>query len=103
MDWDSHINVEYSGSGRCVQYLYKYCYKGPTRRERIEMNSEEDRDSEDEIKLFIYGQVACAMSAVWQFYGYQDYPASQPAVCSFKVRTPQQLNNIVKSGQISEL
>jgi hypothetical protein len=30
MDWDSHINVEYSGSGCCVQYLYKYCYKGPT-------------------------------------------------------------------------
>jgi hypothetical protein len=23
MDWDSHIYVEYSGSGRCVQYLYK--------------------------------------------------------------------------------
>ena len=21
MDWDSHINVEYSGSGHCVQYL----------------------------------------------------------------------------------
>ena len=67
------------------------------------MNSEEDHLSEDEIKLFVYGQVACAMSAVWKFYGYQDYPASQPAVCSFKVRTPQQLKDIVKSGQISEL
>ncbi len=22
MDWDSHISVEYSGSGHCVQYLY---------------------------------------------------------------------------------
>jgi hypothetical protein len=22
MDWDSHINVEYSGSGHCVQYLW---------------------------------------------------------------------------------
>jgi hypothetical protein len=22
MDWDSHINVEHSGSGHCVQHLY---------------------------------------------------------------------------------
>jgi hypothetical protein len=29
MDWDQHINVEYSGSGHCVQYLYKYPFKGP--------------------------------------------------------------------------
>ena len=28
MDWDSHINVEYSGSGHCVQYLYEYLFKG---------------------------------------------------------------------------
>jgi hypothetical protein len=27
--WHSHINVEYSGSGHCVQYLYKYLFKGP--------------------------------------------------------------------------
>ncbi len=26
MDWDSHINVEYSGSAYCALYLYKYCY-----------------------------------------------------------------------------
>ncbi len=25
MDWDSHINVEYSCSGHCVQYLYEKC------------------------------------------------------------------------------
>jgi hypothetical protein len=23
MDWDPHIDVEYSSSGHCVQYLYK--------------------------------------------------------------------------------
>ncbi len=33
IDWDSHINVEYSGSGHCVQYLYKYIFKGPAQRE----------------------------------------------------------------------
>ena len=40
MDWDSHINVEYSGSGHCVQYLYKYLFNRPAGRERIEMYSE---------------------------------------------------------------
>jgi hypothetical protein len=43
------------------------------------------------------------MGAMWRFYGYQDYPASIPAVCSFKVQTPQQLDFIVKSGKISDL
>jgi hypothetical protein len=39
MDWDSHINVEYSGSGHCVQYLYKYLFKGPAQRKRVEVYS----------------------------------------------------------------
>jgi hypothetical protein len=64
MDWDSDINVKYSGSGHCVQYLYKDCFKGPTKREQIEMNLEQIQDSEDEIKFFIYGQVSWSMSAM---------------------------------------
>jgi hypothetical protein len=103
MDWDSHIIVEYSGSGHSVQYLYKYLFKGPVQIKRIEMNSEQECDSYDEIKLFIYGQVVCAMGAMWRVLGYQDYSASIPAVCSFKVQTPQQLDYIVKSGKISDL
>jgi hypothetical protein len=103
MDWDSHINVEYSGSGHCVQYSYKYLFKGPAQRERIEMYSEQEHDSHDEIELFIYRQGVCAMGAMWHFYGYLDYPASIPAVCSFKVQTPQQLGFIVKSDKISDL
>ncbi len=68
-----------------MQYLNKYLFKGPAQKERIEMYSEQEHDSHDEIKLFIYGQVVCAMGAMWCFYGYQDYPASILAVCSFKV------------------
>jgi hypothetical protein len=85
MDWGSRINVKYSGSWHCVHYLYKFCYKGQTQREQINMDSEQMQDSEDEIKLLIYGQVLCSMSAMWHFYGYQVYPASTPAVCSFKL------------------
>jgi hypothetical protein len=39
-----------------VQYLYKYLFKGPAQKERIKMYSEQERDSHDEIKLFIHGQ-----------------------------------------------
>jgi hypothetical protein len=59
-----------------VQYLYKYLFEGPAQKERLEMYSEQERESHDEIKLLIYGQVVCAMGAMWRFYGYQDYPAS---------------------------
>jgi hypothetical protein len=103
MDWDSHINVKYSGSEHYVQYLNKYLFKGRAQRERIEMYSEQEHDSHDEIKLFIHRQVVPAMGAMWHFYGYQDYPASIPAVCSFIVGTTQQLDFIVKSGKISDL
>jgi hypothetical protein len=96
MDWDSHINVEYSGSGHCVQYLYKYLFKGPAQRERIEMYSEQEHDSHDEIKLFIHGQVVCAMGAMWRFYGYQDYPASITAVF-FQSANSTAIGFIVKS------
>jgi hypothetical protein len=67
------------------------------------MYSEQERDSHDEIKLFIYGQVVCAMGEMWRFYGYRDYPASIPAVCSFKVQTPAQLDLFVRSVKISDL
>jgi hypothetical protein len=55
MDWDSHINVEYSGLANCALYLYEYCYKGAARKERIDLSPEQEQDSLDEIKLFIHG------------------------------------------------
>jgi hypothetical protein len=67
------------------------------------MYSEQESDCHDEIKLFIYGQVVCEMGAMWHFYGYQDYPASFPALCSFKVQNPEQLDFIVRSGKILDL
>ncbi len=63
MDWDSHINVKYSGSAYCALYLYKYCYKGAARKERIDLGSEQEHDSLDEIKLFIYSRIMCSMAA----------------------------------------
>jgi len=103
MDWDSHINVEYSGSAYCALYLYKYCYKGAARKERIDLSPEQEHDSQDEIKQFIYGRIMCSMSVVWRMYGYQDYPAPEPPVCSFKVRTGAQLDDIAQRKEVSDL
>jgi hypothetical protein len=30
LDWDGHVNVEFSANSRCVLYLYDYLYKGTT-------------------------------------------------------------------------
>jgi hypothetical protein len=87
MDWDSHLNVEYSGSAYWALYMYKYSFKGAVRKERIDLGSEKEQDSLDEIKLFIYGRIMCSMAAVWRMYRYQDYPAPEPPVCAFKVRS----------------
>jgi len=103
MDWDSHINVEYSGSAYCALYLYKYCYKGAARKERIDLSYEQEQDSQDEIKMFIYGRIMCSMSAVWRMYGYQDYPSPDPAVCAFKVRTGAQLKDFIQRKEVTEL
>ncbi len=97
MDWDSHINVEYSGSAYCALYLYKYCYKGAARKERIDLGSEQEHDSLDEIKLFIINsRIMCSMVAVWRMYGYQDYPAPEPPVCAFKVHRGAQLKDFIQ-------
>ncbi len=54
MDWDSH-NVEYSGSAYCALYIYKYCYKGAARKERIDFSPEQEHDSYDKINCSYTG------------------------------------------------
>jgi hypothetical protein len=96
MDWDSHIKVEYSGSAYCALYPYKYCYKGAARKERIDLGSEQEHDSLDEIKLFIHGRIMCSMVVVLRMYGCQDYPAPELPVCAFKVCSGAQLKDFIQ-------
>ncbi len=103
MDWDSHLNVEYSGSVYCALYLYKYCYKGSLKREQIALDSEKEQDSLDEIKLFMYGRIMSSMSAMWRLYGYQDYLASEPPVVAFKVCTLEQLKDFIRQCEVTDL
>jgi hypothetical protein len=103
MDWDSHINVKYSVSAYCTLYLYKYCHRGAARKERIDLCSEQEHDSLDEIKIFIYGRIMCSMAAVWQMYRYQDYPAPELPLCAFKVRSGAQLKNFMQLCKVTDL
>ena len=43
------------------------------------------------------------MSAVWRMYGYQDYPAPEPAVCAFKVQTGAQLKDFIQRNKVTAL
>jgi hypothetical protein len=67
------------------------------------MVSEQEHDFHDKIKLFTDRQILCAILAMWCFYGYQDYPASSLAYCSFKVRSQEQFKHVAKLGQMSDL
>ncbi len=66
------------------------------RKEHIDLGSEQEHNSLDTIKLFIYGRIMCSMAAVWWMYGYQDYPALELPVCAFKVCSGAQLNDFIK-------
>ncbi len=103
MDWNSHINMEYSESAYCALYLYKYCCKGAARKEHIHLGSEQEHNSLDEIKLFIYGRIMCSMAAVWRMYGYQDYPAPEPPVCVFQVCSGAQLKDFIQQCKVTDL
>ena len=43
------------------------------------------------------------MSVVWTLCGYQDYPASEPAVCAFKVRSKEQLKQFYNQNEVTDL
>ncbi len=66
-------------------------------------HTEQEHDSQDKIKLFIYGRIMCSMAAVWRMYGHQDYPAPDPTVCAFKVCTGDQLDNFERRGDVTDL
>ena len=103
MDWDSHLNCEYSGSSHCAMYIFKYAFKGAAKNEQLEVSSERDTDSRDEITLHLRGRVTCSMSTFWRFSGFHEYPAPIPAVCSITVRTKEQLDYFSNNNEVTDL
>ena len=103
MDLDTHTNCEYSGSSYCAMYIFKYAFKGAAKKEPLELSSERETDSRDEINLYLKGRVTCSMSAFWRFSGFHEYPASIPAVCSITVRTKEQLDYFFDNNEVTDL
>jgi hypothetical protein len=101
MDWDSHINVEYSGSGHCVQYLYKYLFKWPAQKKK-ELKCIQSKSVILMIRLnYSYMD---SLYAQWGHCGvFMGIRAIQHLFRLFVVQTPEQLDFIVRSGKISDL
>jgi hypothetical protein len=51
----------------------------------------------------MHGRIMSSMSAVWHLNGYQDYPASEPPVCAFKVCTGAQLKDFINQWEVTNL
>ncbi len=51
----------------------------------------------------MYGRIMSSMSAMWRLYGYQDYPASEPSVVAFEVRTLEQLKDFIRRCEVTDL
>jgi hypothetical protein len=98
LDWDGHINIEFSGLTYTVLYLYKYLYKGPSKIQLI-LLAPPPRPGilplhpKDEIGRYIRGRRLCSMDAMWRLFGFQNYPSSEPSVIGVKVRSPQFVTN----------
>jgi hypothetical protein len=63
----------------------------------------EERDFQDEIKLFIYGQVVCAMGAIWHFMGIRTIQYLFRLFVLSKCKLHSNWFFIVRSGKISDL
>jgi hypothetical protein len=52
---------------------------------------------------YSYTAVMCSMAAVWQMYGYQDYPAPELPVCVFEVCSGTQLKDFIQRCKVTDL
>jgi len=99
LDWDAHLNVEFSGTVNHILYMFKYLYKG-TKKEGFNIESR-NNEQENEISLFLKGHILCSMDAVNRILGFHTYPKSSPAVKTIKVKLPAQYNHLSNESKLS--
>jgi hypothetical protein len=102
LDWNAHSNVEYCGTTYTVVYLYKYFFKG-NKKVKINLNNTDDVNPKDEIKLYLRGRMICSMDAMWQIYGFQNYPASTPSVTILKIKLPEAMELLISEAKLCNL
>lgn len=72
LDWDGHLNVEFSATVVYILYMFKYLYKG-VKRQKINITSENGdttSEYENEVSLFLKGQILCSMDAYFRILGF---------------------------------
>ena len=93
LDWDGHLNVEFSSTAKQILYMFKYLYKG-VKKQAFKIQEEKNNDNTDndnEISLYLKGRVLCSMDAFWRILGFHTYPKPNPSVKAVKVKLPKQL------------
>ena len=68
LDWNGHVNVEFSAGVKCIIYLYKYLFKG-SKKSTFNLESSNDNingRNRDEISLYLKGRFLCSMDAMWR-------------------------------------
>ena len=99
LDWDAHLNVEFSGTVNHILYMFKYLYKG-TKKEGFNIETR-DHEGENEVSLFLKGHILCSMDAVNRILGFHTYPKSSPAVKTIKVKLPSEYMHLSASEKLS--
>jgi hypothetical protein len=91
LDWDGHLNVEFSSTVKQILYTFKYLYKGPKKQTFLIESDNSEEDLDNEISLYLKGRCLCSMDAFWRILGFHTYPKPSPSVKSIKVKLPAQL------------
>ena len=86
LDCSCHVNTEFCASTYAIIYLYKYLFKGNTKKIQLALNNLDDVDENNEITMFLRGRMMCSMEAMWRVMNYQTYPASTPPVSTIKLK-----------------
>jgi hypothetical protein len=106
IDWDGHLNVEYSGTVQRVLYLFKYLFKGVKKQSITITNNEQQHDEQkedNEVELYLKARVLCSMDAVWRTLGFHTYPKSYPSVQTISVKLPSDVEFLLAKRQLCDL
>jgi hypothetical protein len=95
LDWEGHANCEFTEKSYCINYLYKYIFKG-NGRITAQLTSftypEDYEEEENECISFLKARKICSMDAMNRFLGNYTYPQPFPHVKVIRVKTEEQIN-----------
>ena len=96
MKYRCHINVEYCGSIKAINYLYKYIYKGT---DQGYMKLKQYKEEKDEIYLHKYGRILTANECHYRIAG---FPRGEifPSVTRLGFFVPDSKSILLKQGEI---